>query len=76
MGNIALGDADTVRLEQLSGAVLVDGEVASLLHNGRILEGGFLDQRPDVDVDEEHTLTALSAEATCLLRANLNMAAV
>lgn len=37
VGNITLGNADAVGFEELSGAVLVDGEVASLLHDRRIL---------------------------------------
>jgi len=38
VGDITLGNTDAVGLEELSGAVLVDGEVASLLQNGRILD--------------------------------------
>ena len=38
VGDITLGNTDAVGLEELSGAVLVDGEVASLLQNGRVLD--------------------------------------
>jgi hypothetical protein len=38
VSDITLGNTDAVGLEELSGAVLVDGEVASLLHNRRILD--------------------------------------
>jgi hypothetical protein len=37
VSDITLGDADAVGLEELSGAVLVDGEVASLLKSGSVL---------------------------------------
>ena len=77
VGNITLGNADAVGFEELSGAVLVDGEVASLLHDRRILCGqSGQSRRPPgwrIGVPGQ-TLTALSAEAACLLRASLNMA--
>lgn len=77
VSDITLGDTDAVGLEELGGAVLVDGEVASLLQNRRILDWRLCQsQRGPVSVEglSGPTLTAWNAEAACLLRASLNMA--
>jgi phage terminase large subunit-like protein len=77
VGDITLGDADAVGLEELSGAVLVDGEVASLLESRRVLDWAECQSQRGPDAVEElrgPTLTAWKAEAACLLRASLNMA--